>query len=177
MARSRTTPVVVSSVPPMTSGNSSRRSRWSCVIRSAPPSIVIWGRVASTACARSLTSCSAMRVVVLSCYGAARAARLVGRCWREPARLPPRSHPGVVAQVLDAVRLLPAEFRLGAAEMTVGRRLLVDGPAEGQELDDPGGREGELAAQPPVERSGVVRGPAEKLGHERDPDRAPPARS
>src|SRR2546430_15190933 len=87
-----------------------------------------------------------MRVVVLSCYGAARAARLVGRCWREPARLPPRSHPGVVAQVLDAVRLLPAEFRLGAAEMTVGRRLLVDGSAEVQVLDDPGGREVEVAA-------------------------------
>src|SRR2546427_12643587 len=110
-----------------------------------------------------------MRLVVLSCYGAARA-RLVswGRCWREPARLRHRSHPGVVAQALDAVRLLPAEFRLGAAEMTVGRRLLVDGPAEVQVLDDPGGGEVEVAANHLLEpRVGDLARP-ERLDHDRD---------
>src|SRR5437867_10628081 len=69
----------------------------------------------AAACARSLTSCSAMRVVVLSCYGAVRAARLVGKVLEGAGEAPSRSHPRVVAQVLDAVRLLPAEFRLGAA--------------------------------------------------------------
>ena len=49
IARRRTTPVVVSSVPPSTFGSRSARAPWSCVMRSAPSSIVSWGRVESTA--------------------------------------------------------------------------------------------------------------------------------
>src|SRR5207244_12682025 len=79
-----------------------------------------------------------------------------------------RSHPGVVAQCLDAVRLLPAEFRLGAAEMTVGRRLLVDGPAEVQVLDDPGGSEVEVAANHLLEPGVGDLARPERLDHDRD---------
>ncbi len=49
IARSRITPVVVSSVPPFTFGSRSRRVVWSSVTTSAPSSIVIWGLESRTA--------------------------------------------------------------------------------------------------------------------------------
>src|SRR2546425_1568008 len=126
----------------------------------------------AAACPRSLTSCSAIGVIVLSCYGALRArtlpAQLVGRYWRWPSRPPPQLNPGVVAQGLDAIRLLPREFRLGTTEMTVGRCLLVDGPAEVQVLDDAGGGEVEVAPNHLLEpRVGHLPRP-ERLDHDRD---------
>src|SRR5713226_4724709 len=56
------------------------------------------------------------------------------------------SDSGVVAEVLDAIRALPAELGLAAAEVPIGRRLLVDGPAEVEVFDDAGGSEIEMPA-------------------------------
>src|SRR5437667_2921439 len=56
-----------------------------------------------------------------------------------PTRLPSQQ----AAQGLDLVRPLPGELVLVAAEVPVGRRLLVDGPAQVQVLDDALGGEGE----------------------------------
>src|SRR5687768_6300802 len=60
-----------------------------------------------------------------------------------------RLHPGVVAQVLHPVRTLPREVGLGAAEVTVGGRLAIDGTPQIQALDDARRREVEV---PPHER-------------------------
>ena len=48
MARRRITPVVVSSVPPITPPMTSVRLVWSVETRSAPSSAVRWGRLLST---------------------------------------------------------------------------------------------------------------------------------
>jgi hypothetical protein len=54
--------------------------------------------------------------------------------------------PACSARVGGLVGGLPGELRLGAAEVAVGRGLLVDGPAQVQALDNALGREREVLA-------------------------------
>src|SRR2546429_3055982 len=77
-------------------------------------------------------------------------------------------HPCVVAQVLDAVRSLPRELGLRASEVTIGRGLLVDRPAQVEILDDPRRREVEVTPDQRLEDPVRNLPGAERVDHDRD---------
>src|SRR5205823_14554586 len=112
------------------------------------------------------TSCSTMLALVLSpkivdgldlplsSGGFAAAIGSWGRHRRGPVeapsevpkggKAPSESEPGVVPQILHAIGALPGEVGLQAAEVPIGGRLLVDGPAQVEVLDDARRREVEV---------------------------------
>src|SRR5204862_6802531 len=94
------------------------------------------------------TSCSTMLALVLSatpptvwiCRARAAASppqsRFRGRHRRGPVEAPSDSKSGVVPQILHAIGALPGEVGFRTAEVPIGGRLLVDGPAQVEVLDD-----------------------------------------
>src|SRR5947208_3048615 len=140
----------------------------------------------AAACEMSLTSCSTMLRFVLSSPMRARIMRSQASSPLRPAALPPRPNPGegfgggprggarrpisdtrVVPQVFHAIGPLPGERGLRASEMSVRRRLLVDGPAQVQVLDDPGRGEVEVTADELLEDRVRDLARPERLDHDR----------
>src|SRR5215510_3248156 len=133
----------------------------------------------ASASERSLTSWSIMlRPFSCSTGDSSACHSRAPRRWFAPAAGPVRSRCDsgsdacVVAQILHPVRPLPTEFRLVAAEVTIGRRLPVDGPAQVEVLDDPRRREVKVLADHLLElgrghlpRAGCVDHDGDGLGH------------
>src|ERR1051326_5692858 len=89
-----------------------------------------------------------------------------GAHWRGPRRPPPGTS-RVFAEVLHLVRPLPREFGFGTAEVTEGRGLLVDRPAQVQVLDDPRRREVEVLPHELLDLRVRHLARAERLDHDR----------
>src|SRR6266850_2964218 len=91
------------------------------------------------------------------------------RCPSEGGQSPPSELEScVVPQILHAIGALPGEVGLRAAEVPIGGRLLVDGPAQVEVLDDARRREVEVAADQLLELRVRHLARAERVHHDRD---------